>query len=572
MVHGENEAVPFDVYHVMPINRILYPRLALPYSAIWGEHINIYLAPEAGDEATNGWSVSIINKISGETYAMDIISIDWVNDNREGMVINKYLVFTVIVPEGVEEGLYNIRVSRSNDYEEPNSLYIFGQSYPSKMVIGHISDDHIGPWWKPKYMKENKFFWRAISVLEAYKVDFIVSTGDFVDGSRNEDFHKLVYQWLSSFTRPFIVSTGNTDYSVMEGDKYFWEKYLAPNSGATKFGDILVLSINMRNGDLPDNTVNWIETMLIKYKDLKGKIYLTHYPVHSTDYISKKVMDKLSEWREKYGLNLVLHGHIHMDDIKKPPEAPVLAIAATSTATSNYYRGFRLITVEIGDNVTYIPENSRNLYEEFIEYVQVNDYTSIGQTVLISGKVQDVTLIVKLRDIGSETTIEGGDKIAEYVYNNRRTVFVKVSASSSLRVVKVYQVQDDTPPEISVAISITPNEVDLRPRVTDEGLGIKDIVVYYSPDNETWKEFTPVIEDEVKFFVMKTPEYEIFYYKVVAEDYAGNKAVYYGSKETGIKVEGEEGEVRLEFPIQYMGIVAILIIIIVGVIIWRMRK
>jgi hypothetical protein len=283
-------------------------------------------------------------------------------------------------------------------------------------------------------------------------------------------------------------------------------------------------------------------------------------------------MDKLSEWREKYGLNLVLHGHIHMDDIKKPPEAPVLAIAATSTATSNYYRGFRLITVEIGDNVTYIPENSRNLYEEFIEYVQVNDYTSIGQTVLISGKVQDVTLIVKLRDIGSETTIEGGDKIAEYVYNNRRTVFVKVSASSSLRVVKVYQVQDDTPPEISVAISITPNEVDLRPRVTDEGLGIKDIVVYYSPDNETWKEFTPVIEDEVKFFVMKTPEYEIFYYKVVAEDYAGNKAVYYGSKETGIKVEGEEGEVRLEFPIQYMGIVAILIIIIVGVIIWRMRK
>jgi len=565
------DAVPFDSYHVLPVNNILYPRLAMPIFGVWGEERTIYLAPQSSDESLDGWSVSIYSKVSGNSYTLEVVNAEWVTDNRPEMTINRYIKLVVKFPDNVEKGLYNLIVERNGVYTEPNSIYVFGEAYPDKIVVGHISDTHLGPSGKPKYMKEDKYFWRAVSTLEAIGVDLIVVTGDFIDGSREESFHQQVYEWLSSLNIPIIPCMGNTDYSVIEGGKYHWEKYLAPNSGATRFSNILILSINSRNGDIPDPTVAWVESILEANIDADIKTYVWHYPVFSKDYNSEKLINKIAEWAEKYGLNLVLNGHFHTDVVKTPPETPATVIVTTSTATSKLYRGYRLVYLGSDGGISY-DDASTNLFEKFVEYAQINDYSSVGQTAVYGGADDNFTLVVKLKDLGKEAVVEGGEKLAEYVADGRRTVLVKPSSPSGI--IKIYQEEDTTPPDIKVAIGITVNEVTLKPIVKDYGLGVEDVVVYYSPDNSSWTEFTPKVEDEVKMFVMPTPEYKIFYYKVVAVDYAGNKAVLYGSKETGIEVPEEGGEVggELPLPFSYIAIAVIAAVAIVLLVLWRMRK
>ncbi len=570
-VYGQpEESVPFDSYHVLPINNILYPRLAMPIFTVWNEEKSIYIAPQSSDESLDGWKASIYNKVTGATYTLDIVSVEWIDDTRPEMSINKYLKLKVVFPSGVEEGLYNLIIERTNMYVEPNSVYIFGESYPERIIVGHISDTHIGPGGKPKYMKENKFFWRAVSTLEAIGVDLIVVSGDFIDGSREESFHRQVYQWLSSLNIPIIPDMGNTDYSVIEGDKYHWETFLAPNSGATRIGNILLLSVNSRNGDIPDPTVEWIESVLASNIDASIKVFVWHYPVYSTDYNSEKVISKIGEWADNYGLNLVLNGHFHTDVVKTPPETPTTVIVTTSTASTKYYRGFRFVYLGSDGEISY-DDSSKNLYEEYVEYAQPNDYTSVGQTAIVKSSSLDFTLVVKLKDLGNEAIVEGGSKIAEYASNGLRTVYVKPASPTG--VVEIYQEKDTTPPEIRVAIGITVNEVNLRPIVEDYGVGVKNVKIYYSSDNSSWTEFTPKVEDEVKMFVMQTPQYKVFYYKVVAVDYAGNEAVLYGYKETGLEgVDGGGGVEEEGFPLTYVIGIILMIAIVIVIFIWRYRK
>jgi len=564
-----SEVVPFDSYHIIPVNNILYPRLLAPIFAVSGDIKTIYIYPASTDNALDGWSVSLLNKITGEVYSLEVINVRWVTDDREENVVNKYVAIDVKVPQGIKRALYNLVLERASRYEEPNSFYVFGDTYPDSITVAHISDNHIGPGQKSKYMKENKFFSRALATLEALGVDLIISTGDFVDGIRDEDFHIFVYNWLSTLSVPFIVCTGNTDYSVMEGNQWHWEKYLAPNSAGIRINNILILSINARNGDLPDSTITWIEDVLRKNIDANIKVYIQHYPSFDPNSTSEKVINKLAEWAENYGLNLALHGHFHNDIIKTPPETPFTTIVSTSTATTNLYRGFRILTLYEDGSIEY-EENSRNLYETYVEYLQPNTYTSTGQTAIVKYRNMPLTLIIKLKDIGKEAIVEGAEKTAEYVFNGLRTVYISVTPVEEEVTIKVYQEQDTIPPSIRAIVTATVNEIEIRPIVTDEGLGVAEIKVYYSPDNESWTEFTPEIEDEVLIFVMKTPQYNIYYYKIVARDIAGKESSYYGYVELGLGPE--EKPVQPSIQLEYLAIIILLLVVIVGYVIWRVKR
>jgi Icc-related predicted phosphoesterase len=509
----------------------------MPILVKWGDVKSIYIAPPEEDMALDGWSVSLLDKVSGVSFQLDLMGVSWVDDNRSEMVINRYIEISVRFPEGIDRGLYNLVIERTGSYVEPNSVYVFGESYPDRLVVAHVSDTHLGPSKKPKYMKEDKFFWRAVSTIESMGADIIIVSGDFIDGSRDEAVHEMVYQWLSSLNIPIVIAMGNTDNSVIEGGKYYWEKYMAPDSGATRVNNVLILSINSRNGDLPNRTLDWIDGVLASNVDASIKVYISHYPLYSTNDNSQRVLAKIREWADKYGLNLALDGHIHRDNVVDPPDAPIKTIVTTSTAESKYYRGFRFIYLGSDGGISY-DEASINLYNEYVEFSQLNDYSSVAQVVSVNVSRGNSTITVKLKDLGVESTVEGGRKLGEYAYGGRRTVFVSAVEGSS---VKVYQVLDDTPPEVKVSLDITVNEVNLRPIVSDYGLGVKDVKVYYSSDNSSWIDFPPKVEDTVSFYVMATPKVEIFYYKVVVEDYAGNAVVSYGSKETGISVQPPPG-------------------------------
>lgn len=564
--------IPFDVYHIVPTNNILYPRLGTPIFVSWNDKADIYVLPLEDDFKLDGWSVYLINKISGISYQLDINNINEIIDDRSESAIEKYLCIQVNIPRNIPRGLYNLRLVRSRVYEEPNAVFVFGEKYPEEIRIAHISDNHLGEFYKPKYMKENKYFLRAIATIESLNIDIIVVTGDFVDGVLKEDFHKYVYHLLSTLNVPIIVTTGNTDYYLMEKNSWLWEKYYAPNSAVTAINNIIILPINARNGDIPEETANWIESVLSYYRDKTIKVWLSHYPHWDESSTSDHLRELMAKWNKDYGLNLALHGHIHRDDVRVAKATNILTIVSTSTATSKQYRGFRIVRLYMNGDIKY-DESSISIQDNYVEFSQINDYTSHAQTITIkmsSLKNTKLRIIAKLKDLGYNVTIIDANKLSEYTSDIGRTVLLEVSDVTD-KIIKVYQVEDKKPPKIEIKVAATPSEVNIKPVVTDDGLGVKDIRVYYSFDNKTWEEINPVLEDEVKFFVMQTPKVNYLYIKVIAEDYAGLASEAYTVEELGLGAEEVVETEQLQFPVEY--VVVIIIIVVIALIgIWRMRR
>lgn len=566
-LRATGEVIPFDAYHDIPESGILYPRLASPYFVIWGDSISIYLVPRSGDASLDGWSAKLIDKFTGDSFPLKVGEASWIEDTRSSAKITKFIKLDISIPPGIDRGLYDLEVKRLSSYREANSIYVFGEKYPDVISVAHISDNHLGPWHKPKYMKENKFFLRSLYTIESLGVDLIINTGDFIDGVLDENFHREISQLLSTLSVPFIVSTGNTDVYVMDNNRWYWERYFAPNSGVIFIGNILILSVNARNGELPDETILWIESILAAYSEKSIKIFLWHYPPYDPTSTSKRVIDKLIYWGEKYGLNLILHGHIHIDKIVEPPEFPILTVASTSTASSKYYRGFRLLNLYLDGRVKY-SDKSLNLYENYIETIQKNDYSSGAQTIIVNlpgYEGQEFRFYVRLRDEGIAATVSSGSKIAEYIGELGKTIIISFKGGKQL--IKVYQQEDTIPPTADPRISFTENELEIRPRASDIGLGVKEVKIYYSEDNETWIEFTPTVDDEVAFYIMKTPKVNTLYYRIIVVDYAGLTAEIYGSVELGLGAQPEAPKAPI--PTYLILTIIIVIILSASIMLWR---
>ena len=561
--------IPFPPYHVEPINKILYPRLAAPLFANPGDTFKIYVS---GDYSVS--AVEILDNVLGYRYGLEIKGVASLTDDRDGAEITDITVVEVSIPGDVVDGLYDIILSTSGGvFREPNSLRVLS-SYPDMYVIGHMSDSHLGG-WGGKYLEAYENFDRAIYTLESMGADIIVVSGDFIEQNKEQGI-KHIMDLLSNLRIPFTVAPGNTDYSFNTKGLYLIEKYLAPDSSMVYMGNALIINIDAETGDISQQVVyDWIESTLERYRDISLKILNSHYPNWDPNVVSQKFIDFFRGMNEKYGISLFLNGHIHRNSVKVSETTGILTVTTTSTEVAPEFLGFRVLygyadgSVEVPDDTVY------DVKKFYVRYSQINVFQSTGQSALVvNGLSEEVSLRLyfKLVDNGLELLLNGSP-VSEGVYRfsddgvNYRTLVLDVTiAPGEKRVYVVSQGKDESPPTASVSVDGFKQYYYLIITAEDEGTGVAGMDVFYSLDNETWIACEYVVIDSWPY---PTAPRDLpgFYYKIVLWDYSGNSATIYGVYGTpGEEAPGEGGPAGITIDLNILAIVGAVIAVVVVVI------
>lgn len=562
-VSAEEQYIPFPPYHVEPLNKIMYPRLAAPLFIKPGSMVTIYIAG-----VYDVSKAEVFDDVRGYRYQLDVDNVWRFRDDREGAVITDITVVNAFIPGDVVPGLYDtILYTSGGEFREPNSLVVVSE-YPEVYVIGHISDTHLGG-WGGKYIAPYENFDKAIYSMEALGVDIIVCSGDFIEQNKEQGI-KHVVDILSKSTIPFTVAPGNTDYFFNDKGLYLIEKYFGPDSSVVDMGRGIIINIDAETGDIAEKVVyDWINATLYKYRDVGLKILNSHYPNWDNNVVSQAFIDFFKSMNDRYGISLFLNGHIHKNTKKVSETTGILTITTTSTEVSSEFLGFRLIYASGDGSIEASDDTIYNLDKFYVDYVQDNFYTSSGQTAIVYNGLSrefELTLLFKVVDTGMDLYLNNS-LIQEGVYivsddgSKYKTFELHVSVKSGeRRVYVVSQGRDDTPPTIDVEVKTFKQYYYFKTIVGDEGTGVADVEFYYSLDNSTWRECNYVVIDSWPYPTVPR-EYDSFFYKVVLTDFAGNSVTIYG-------VYGEPGVVgpEAEAPPQFDTIYAIIGVIVIAVI------
>jgi len=570
--------IPFPPYHVEPINKVLYPRLAAPKFTRPGDSFTIFLA---GSYEVD--SVSAFDDVRGLSFSLDIVNIGSITDSREGAVVTEITSIGVNVPGDAAEGLYDIIISTSfGTFREPNALVVV-KELPDTYVIGHISDTHLGG-WGGKYIEAYANFDKAIYSLEALGVDIIVCSGDFIEQNKEAGI-KHIYNILSKLAVPFTTTLGNTDYTFNTKGIYLIEKYFAPDSSLVDMGNAIIINIDAETGDITEDVVyNWIRDTLSFYSGVNLKILNSHYPNWDPNVVSSRFIDFFKSMNEQFGISLFLNGHIHRNTKKVSETTGILTITTTSTETSSEFLGFRLI-YGYSDGSVSAPDNAiYNLENMYVEYAQDNFFTASGQSVVVHNGLDyaiNLTLYFKVLDIGKDLLLNGSPVTSGVFafYNDDskyKTLVMNVSIPPGSHIIYIVsQGVDDKAPTAKVVIDTFKQYYYFKISASDDGTGVAKIDVYYSTDNSTWRECKYVVIDSWPYPTVPR-ELEGFYYKIVLTDYSGNSNTIYGLYGSLSKPSGGGGEEQPPSGLGSMtmiiaaGVVAALVVVLVYL--FRRRK
>lgn len=574
-VYAQPQYVPFPPYHVEPINKVLYPRLAAPLFTKPGSVVSVYVSGFIDVS-----SVEMFDDVRGNRIPLGINGVWRFTDDREGAVITDITVIDAYVPGDVPQGLYDLVVSTGGGvYREPNAIVIV-EEFPDMYVIGHISDSHLGG-WGGKYIAPYENFDKAIYSLEGLGVDIIVCSGDFIEQNKEEGIRHII-DILSKSTIPFTVAPGNTDYFFNNKGLFLIEKYFAPDSSVVDLGNAVIVNVDAETGDIAEEVVyDWINSTLYHYRDLDLKILNSHYPNWDDTVVSQAFIDFFRDMNERYGISLFLNGHIHRNTMKVSETTGILTITTTSTEVSSEFLGFRLIyaysngSIEASDSTIY------NLEHFYVDYSQDNFFTSSGQTAVVYNGLDDevdLTLLFKMRDVG-ETIYLNGSPIEGGIYSfsddgsKFKTLELKVTINpGEKRIFIVYQGVDESPPTIDIEVKSFKQYYYFKASVSDDGTGVAKTEYYYSLDNSTWSECEYVVIDSWPYPSVPK-EYEGFFYKVVLVDYAGNSRTIYGVYgEPGVSAPEGEGAPQLPNTTYIIVAVIVIVIVAIGLYLFRLRK
>ncbi len=570
--------IPFPPYHVEPINKILYPRLAAPKFTRPGGSFMIFLA---GSFEVS--SVSIFDDVRGLSFSLDIANVAPLTDSREGAVVTEMTSIYVNVPGDAAEGLYDIIVSTaSGTLREPNALVVV-KEFPDTYVIGHISDTHLGG-WGGKYIEAYANFDKAIYSLEALGVDIIVCSGDFIEQNKEAGI-KHIYDILSKLAVPFTTALGNTDYTFNTKGIYLIEKYFAPDSSLVDMGNAIIINIDAETGDIAEDVVyNWIRDTLSFYSDVNLKILNSHYPNWDPNVVSSRFIDFFKSMNDQFGISLFLNGHIHRNTKKVSDTTGILTITTTSTEISSEFLGFRLIYGSSDGSVSAPDDAIYNLENMYVKYAQDNFFAASGQSVVVHNDLDyaiNLTLYFKVLDTGQDLLLNGSP-VTTGVFafsddgSKYKTLVLDVSVPpGSHSVYVVSQGVDDEAPTAKVVIDTFKQYYYFKISASDEGTGVAKIDVYYSIDNSTWKECKYVVIDSWPYPTAPR-ELEGFYYKIILTDYSGNRNTIYGlygspSKPSG-GGGGEQPPGGVASTTMIFAVGAVTVLVVVLVYLFRRRK
>ncbi len=369
----------------------------------------------------------------------------------------------VSVPPVVPPELYNITILL-----DQNGILLGASQQRAVSVVEeftddfsfiHITDFHVGD---PRGLLESvresigmKSIKRCISEINILHPDFVIISGDLVYGQmyprEYSKEYKKCYELIQKFDVPTYLCPGNHDgyRRPFEDGLEFWKKYFGPLYYSFDYGNFHYLSINSYDmsalsrfaflfiplnwgGSIQDEQLNWIEEDLASSSSDSTFMFMHHNPLWETK--SESLFRKSYQNREnlldlidQYGVDMVLAGHVHFDNVTIVNETTYVT---TTTPSSSYsgndsYWGYRLIKIEDGDIVSY---NYKEPKFSIPSYNLKLSYISQDKAQIVNDLETDINALVKFKLPKDEYKVDNGEIVLTRENEESVEIYVKVLA------------------------------------------------------------------------------------------------------------------------------------------------
>jgi len=374
---------------------------------------------------------------------------------------NELWNMNVTVPFITPEELYNITILL-----DKNGILLSSSQQRAVSVVEefsndfsfiHITDFHVGD---PRGLLESiretlgmKSIKRCISEINILHPDFVIISGDLVFGQlyprEYSREYKKCYELIQKFDVPTYLCPGNHDgyRRPFEDGLEFWKEYFGPlyysfNCGNYHFQAInsydmsalsrftfLFIPLNW-GGSIQDEQLNWIEDDLASSSTELTFMFMHHNPLWETkgDSLfrkSYKNRENLLELIDQYGVDMVLAGHVHFDNVTIINETIYLT---TTTPSSSYsgndsYWGYRLVKIEDGEIASF---NYKEPKYSIPSYNLELSYINQDKAQIVNDLETDINALVKFILPKDEYKVDYGEIVLTRENENYVELYVKV--------------------------------------------------------------------------------------------------------------------------------------------------
>jgi 3',5'-cyclic AMP phosphodiesterase CpdA len=376
---------------------------------------------------------------------------------------------TFSIPIETPEELYNLTIIVEKDglfysASTPRSVSVY-DSIGDDFSFVHITDFHVGD---PRGFLENfretigyRSIKKCISEINLIHPDFVLISGDLVFGQlypfeyKNE--YKKCYEMIQLFDVPTFLVPGNHDgyRRLGEDGLKFWNDYFGPHYHSFDFGNYHFIGVN--SYDMPPIlrlslfviALNWGGSISQKQMDFISDdlnntssnmtfMYMHHNPIWDTKHESLmrygyKNREKLLSLINKYSVDMVLAGHIHIDTVETINDTIYLT---TTTPQSNIgdedgYWGYRLIEIKNDKIVKYNYKEPKYSIPSYKLSVKHND---VFKATITNDLETDLEILTKFIVPLGNYYVENGDISMIRKNNFRQEIYVNsdVLAESEL--------------------------------------------------------------------------------------------------------------------------------------------
>ena len=425
---------------------ILYPLCSYPVIVERGKNFTIKL------------KVDIFDKISVRISTAYEPVIDEIELKIKGIrKTNLFWSIKVNVPRDTPVELYNLTIV----FEKNKTLYSVNEpravdvidDFSDNFSFVQVTDFHIGD---PRGAKENlketigwKAAKKAVKEINLLHPDFVIISGDLVFGYLISYDYKECYKILQLFDVPTFLCPGNHDGQIVlrKDGLDFWKKYFGPLNYSFNYGNYHFIAVNSYcwpsyqrtpmllptynwGGYIDDNEIKWVENDLKKNENATLTfMFLHHNPIWETkddsifkfrsEYHNRK---KLLSLIEKYGVDMVLSGHVHYDNVTIINGT--IYITTTTTASDhgeNAYWGYRLVKIKNDAILSYnYKEPKYSIPSYHINFTFIDSYTAVVENNLI----KNITVLVKFFVPTDSYRVKNGIILMERKKDNMSEIYV----------------------------------------------------------------------------------------------------------------------------------------------------
>ncbi|MFQ6081148.1 MAG: metallophosphoesterase family protein, partial [Candidatus Bathyarchaeia archaeon] len=533
---------PAEAQEIKPVADIVKrPLPSVPEPVVRGGSLKVLI--DATPDAS-GWTARLSSKYGSSS--LTIINSSYTENQGWTLFFN--------VPATLYPELYALNVAFSQgggliNYTQPRSVWVL-EDWPEKLTIGHITDIHL------PYGAD--ILARSVYELNLLQPDMAIATGDIVDVETLASawvYYQRITEWLEI---PSYILPGNHDHAGTNGTNY--QRFCGPLYYSVDIGNFLFIALDtMEEGYVTASQLRWAEGVLERHPN-KVKIMGIHHPLFGRgdggnlsgtwEEIEKLKEDLYFSWEEhldeareflrlveEYDVRLILAGHIHRDHIViyNGKHHFVTKSPTGGSLREGDYQSYRLVEIDMEGNVwshtyaekgLFAPPNSIPLGYVTYYYSPANDGTKTAVSVIINNYQEQEVRNAKVEFIASiEYNIEDytfhptTPTHYETLTTEKGHYFIAYMnvSSKSVSYLTLAAVEDEVEPTVEVNLLEEIREeapIALAIRVTDEGWGVREVVVEYSTnEGTTWTSVdSPLIlrvgkdEYEIEY---PTAEYEV---------------------------------------------------------------